>query len=79
MNIQENNNINHQKITIMKIFIATAFARVGGWLARARRVRAALVLLLLLVTSATAWAQDDGGKPSQRGIYINNGRKIIIK
>ena len=31
----------------MKIFIATAFARAGGWLAGARRVRAAIMLLLL--------------------------------
>ena len=31
----------------------------------------------------TAWYNLDGrklnGKPSQKGIYINNGRKVIIK
>ena len=43
----------------MKSFITTTFVRAGGWLAGARRVRAAMTLLMVL-TTASAWAQTEG-------------------
>ena len=40
-------------------------------------------LPLRRVAGGEAWYSLDGrrleGKPSQRGIYVNNGRKIVIK
>lgn len=49
-----------KNITIMKSFISTTFARSGGWLVGARRVRAAMMLLLLamLLMPQTARATD---------------------
>ena len=45
----------------MKTFITATFARAGGWLVGARRVRAAMMLLLfLLFNSLTALAQTEG-------------------
>ena len=45
----------------MKTFITTTIARAGGWLAGARRVRAAMTLLLLamFLMPQTATASDD--------------------
>ena len=46
--------------TIMKTFITTTFARSGGWLAGARRVRAAMMLLLaVIMVPQKAAAADD--------------------
>ena len=37
----------------------------------------------LMVNGSGAWYTLDGrrlnGKPSQRGIYVNQGRKVVIK
>ena len=53
--------------------------------------RAAMTLLVMVLTATAAWAQvnteltedgrriANGQKPTAKGVYIVNGRKVVIK